>query len=118
MTDDVLTTQERHVLDLAGDDFGAFTLLAWLGSDEHQPERAAATVERLFERGLVEIAEDSDNHGPPRVLSSEEALHAVRDKRKWRDPQQEPFEQGEHYYLVRATPAGYSVLERLGWQPS
>jgi len=86
--DEVLTHDERYLLDLAADHFGAFTLLAWLGTRDHQPERAAAIVEQLLTRGLVEVTERSDapdDRG--RILAPPEALHAVRDSSKWRDPQ-------------------------------
>jgi hypothetical protein len=121
-----LTPEEAHVLDYAGDEFGAFTLLAWLGSNEHQPERAAAIAERLLERGLVEIEEHrpSERRRSPKrprelhILSRDEALRAIRDPRKWRDPEEEPFRDGEPYYEAHATEAGIALLRQRGWTPS
>jgi hypothetical protein len=107
-----LDSEEYVVLDHAVEDFGAFTLLAWLGSSRHQPGRAAAVVERLLERGLVEVEESFDfDLDRPRILVREEALSAIGDWRKWRDPRVEPFEPGERYYAVVATDRGRAAWE-------
>jgi len=52
-----LTDAEYFVLDDAADDFGAFTRIAWLGSGERQPLRAAEVVDALLNRSLLEIEE-------------------------------------------------------------
>lgn len=126
MADQELTPEDTYVLDHAGDQFGAFTLLAWLGSNEHQPEKAAAIVERLLDRGLVEIEEHRPSERQPspkrprqpHILSRDDALRAIRDWRKWRDPDKEPFLDGEPYYEAHATQEGFALLRQRGWRPS
>ena len=74
--------------------------------------RAAAAVERLLARELVEIEESYDfNPDPPRTLGREEALRAIRDPRKWRDARVEPFETAERYYTVVVTARGRAAWE-------
>ena len=115
---DEFDPDERFVLADAVEDFGAFTLLAWLGSPQHQPRRAADAVERLLERGLVAIEKSYDfNPGQPRTLSREEALRAIGDARKWRDPKSEPFEPDERYYVVVPTEKG-RAWERARLEPA
>jgi hypothetical protein len=107
-----LDDEEYFVLDYAEDEFGAFALLAWLGSERHQPARAAAAVERLLERGLVSIEESYDfNPDQPRTLGREEALAAIRDPRKWRDWRVEPVEPAERHYSVVMTERGRAAWE-------
>jgi hypothetical protein len=126
VTEDELTPGEERVLGFAGDYAGAFTLLSWLGSNERQPEEAAATVERLLDRGLVEIEEHrpSERRGSPKrpvarhILDREGALRAIHDPRKWRDPESDPFRNGETYYEAHATEAGLALLRRRGWTSS
>ena len=107
-----LDSDEYLVLDYAVEEFGSFTLLAWLGSRIHQPTRAAAAVERLLQRGLVEIEESYDfNLDPPRVLARDEALRVIADPRQWRDLRAEPVEPAERYYLVVPTAKGRAAWE-------
>jgi|SRR5215213_7038338 len=113
-----LTPEEAYVLDYAGDESGAFALLAWLGSDTRQPEKAATVVERLLDEGLVEIEEHREQRPDSRILSRDDALRAIRDPRKWRDFEREPFVEGELCYEARATRAGLAVLRQRGWKPS
>jgi hypothetical protein len=108
-----LSDEEFYVLDCAAEEFGAFVLLAWLGTAEHQPARAAAIVERLLDRGLVDVAASHDfNPEPARVLAHEEALRAIHDQQKWRDARIEPFANAETYYVVYLSADGQAAWER------
>jgi len=69
-------------------------------------------IERLLERGLVEIAESYDfNPNQPRVLARDEALSVIADPRQWRDLRADPVEPEERYYLVVPTPKGEAAWE-------
>lgn len=107
-----LTDDEFYVLDCAVEYDGPLVLLAWLGTDEHQSDRAAEIVRNFLAAGLVQIAASSDESPRQGDLSTEEALRALADPRKWRDWRVEPFTRSETYYMVVATPAGQSVWEQ------
>lgn len=61
-----LSDEEFYVLDCAAEEFGAYVLLAWLGTTDHQPARAAAVVERLLDRGLIEVGAGSELDNSPK----------------------------------------------------
>jgi hypothetical protein len=125
MADESLTFDEACVLELAGDEFGAFTFLVWLGESERQPDRASAAAEALLDRSLLAIEEHrrGDRHSSRRprqvrFLAREDALRAIRDRSKWRDTDAEPFVGDEPYYEAHATDVGMALLRKRGWETS